>query len=52
MKVPFTTSQALQAIKARLDGVWDNEQLVKLGPLSNNRLEDIRRIINITEVIS
>lgn len=38
--------QRLRAIKARLDGEFDNAELVKLGSLLPSAEEDIRRIIS------
>lgn len=39
----YTKQQAEEAIQARKDGVWDNPQLVRLGPLMTID-EDIQRI--------
>lgn len=44
--VSFTPLQGIKAMKARVDGEWDNRQLMKLGPLSDNEDQDIRRILN------
>ncbi len=45
-KMRFSTLQAKEAIAARINGIWDNPQLKKLGALSANRLTDINRIID------
>lgn len=34
-------TEALQAIEARIKGVWDHPALVKIGPLSSNGTEDV-----------
>lgn len=34
-----------EAIRARIDGEWDNPSLVAIGPLSIDPQEDIRAII-------
>lgn len=41
----YTPGEAVSAIRARLDGVWDDPQLEKLGPLMTDSLEDVRRIV-------
>lgn len=41
----YDADEALKAIRARLDGVWDDTQLVKLGSLMPIAMEDIRRIV-------
>jgi uncharacterized protein (DUF1684 family) len=47
----YTPQQAIEAIKARENGEWDNEQLVKLGPLLTDTKADIMRILALaTEV--
>lgn len=46
--ITFTPLQAIKAMKARIDGDWDNKQLLKLGPLLPDENEDIRRILNCT----
>lgn len=43
MAVWPTTTEAREAIKARIAGVWDNPSLVKLGPLLTTA-EDLTRI--------
>lgn len=43
----YNKLQAFEAIQARINGEWDNEQLMKLGPLSETAL-DIVRIIKET----
>lgn len=45
----YTPLQAIEAIKARIDGVWDNPQLVKLGDLHTDRIDDISTIIDNTD---
>ena len=40
----YTQAQAEEAIKARVDGEWDNKQLMRLGPLTIHTEEDIERI--------
>ena len=42
--VLYSSADALEAISARLDGVFDNPQLLLLGALGDTR-EDIKRII-------
>lgn len=44
----YTPEQALEAINARINGEWDNEQLIKLGPLMPEVIEDIKEIIKKT----
>ena len=46
----YTPAQALEAIRARISGEWDNEQLLKLGALHTNTLEDISRIVEQTNL--
>lgn len=41
----LTVSEALSAIKARIDGEWDNPALVKFGPLSTSVNDDILSIM-------
>lgn len=48
--VQFTPLQAIKAIKARIDGEYDNKWLMKLGPLTEDEDRDIRRIIDCTPV--
>ena len=38
------TLSALKAIVARIDGVYDDPFLVAFGPLSVNRIQDIKEI--------
>ena len=38
------TAQALEAILARINGIWDNEQLMKVGPLDVDEVQDILHI--------
>ena len=35
---------ALKAIVARIDGVWDNPELVEIGPISTDTISDVHRI--------
>lgn len=44
----YTPEQAIEAIKARINGEWDNPQLVKLGALMPDTLADIQHIIENT----
>ena len=39
--------EALEAIRARIEGEFDNEALQSFGVLSNNTLLDIKEIINL-----
>jgi len=41
----FTPVQAIAAIKARIQGVWDDPELLKLGPLSIDSDDDLLLII-------
>lgn len=41
--------RALEAIKARIMGEWDNSALKSTGALSTNLIEDILRIIKLVE---
>lgn len=43
----YTPVEAIEAIKARISGEWDNMQHLKIGALSTT-LEDIGRIIEQT----
>jgi len=42
--------QTLEAIKARINGVWDNPSLVAVGPLTPDVELDIKHIIEYYEV--
>jgi len=42
--------QTLEAIKARVNGVWDNPSLVAVGPLILDAELDIKHIIDFYEV--
>ena len=42
----YTAEQALRAIKARIDGVWDDPDLLAFGERHVNSLEDIEAIVN------
>jgi len=44
----FTHSEAIEAIKARINGEWDNPQLLRIGYLQVDTLEDIKYIIDNT----
>lgn len=41
----FTASEAIQAISARISGAWDDPQLIRLGDLMPDTIEDIKRIL-------
>ena len=41
----MTMSEAARAIRARVDGVFDNPDLMKIGPLSTNLDEDVAEIL-------
>jgi hypothetical protein len=41
----MNTEQKLEAIKALINGEWDNEQLMKIGPLFVDPLENIKTIL-------
>lgn len=51
MEKIYNAKQAIEAMKARRDGVWDNKELKKLGPLSSIIREDFYRILDLTEEI-
>lgn len=36
--------KALEAIRARIDGEWDNESLAQYGELHASMIDDVRRI--------
>jgi hypothetical protein len=40
----LTALRALRAIVARIDGVWDDKDLMVFGPLSTNTLDDVYEI--------
>ncbi len=42
----LTPLEALEAIKARINGVWDNPQLEKIGALFTQETEDIITILS------
>lgn len=44
----YTPKQAIEAINARINGEWDNEQLIKLGTLNTDTLKDIKYILQNT----
>lgn len=44
----FSPSEAIEAITALLDGVWDNEQLMKVGALHIDEVYNIRSILEST----
>jgi len=39
-------TDALEAIRARIDGEWDNPALKKYGPMRASGYEDVRYIAN------
>lgn len=41
----FTPEEAIAAIRARVDGVWDDPRLLKLGALMTDPMDDINRIV-------
>lgn len=41
----MTDSQKLEAIRALINGEWDNEQLLKIGALFVNDIENIKSIL-------
>ena len=45
----FTPSEAIEAMKARINGEWDNPQLLKVGDLRTDSFEDIKYIIELTD---
>lgn len=45
-KNPPREIRALRAIRARIDGAWDDPDLMEVGPLFINPVEDIRRILD------
>lgn len=45
----FTYKQAIEAVRARLNGQWDNQYLLQIGPLSTCETEDILKILNNTD---
>lgn len=40
----YTHKQAIEAIQARINGNFNNFQLMRLGPLTTSTLDDILRI--------
>ncbi len=44
----IAAGMALEAIKARINGEWDNKVLMTFGPLFINTLDDILMIIEQT----
>lgn len=46
-EILYTTTEAFEAIKARINGEWDNIQLMKIGEIGVT-LSDIQRIIEST----
>lgn len=44
----YNILQAFEAIHARVNGIWDNEQLLKLGKLGSTVYPDIFRILKAT----
>lgn len=49
MTLSYTPAQAIAAINARTNGVWDNAQLVRLGPLGMYK-DDVQRILDAVQV--
>ena len=45
----MTKSQALRAVKARIDGRWDDPDLVAIGPLCESVAEDIVYILSLAK---
>ncbi|QNK01698.1 hypothetical protein [Dyella telluris] len=45
----LSQDEKLQAIRARIQGVWDDPALLKVGELSTDPNEDIRRILDAPE---
>jgi len=41
----MSAAEALQAIAARINGVWDDPALLKLGPISTDTQADICAIL-------
>lgn len=41
------TKSVLKAIQARIDGVWDNPELVSFGPLSTDTLQDVKELVEV-----
>lgn len=50
IKKIYTTEQAIDAINSRIHGIYDNKQLLRLGPLFPSEQKDILRIITLTHV--
>lgn len=46
----MTAEEALKAIKARLDGEWDNPCLMELGPLHIDAEDDILHCIDLVDM--
>lgn len=46
ISIHFSPIDALKAIRARLDGDFDNASLIKFGPLSTSKERDIYDIIS------
>lgn len=44
----YNEEQAKEAIQSRINGVWDNPQLKKLGSLNVDKTIDIQRINDLT----
>lgn len=49
MEKIYNSNQAIEAMRARIKGEWDNKELIKLGPLFPIILDDFYRILNLTE---
>ncbi|WP_353645717.1 hypothetical protein [Mesorhizobium sp. WSM2239] len=44
----MTPTQAIHILRARLNGVWDDPELEKLGPLGTLR-QDVERILSMVD---
>jgi hypothetical protein len=43
--VTWSDDERLRAIRARLSGCWDDPALLKLGPLRDDALADVERVL-------
>lgn len=48
----MSDNQKVEAIRARVMGVWDHPQLLKLGPLSADILYDVAAILDFPGEVS
>jgi hypothetical protein len=46
----MTPEEALEAIRARIDGEWDNPCLMQLGPLHTSMQRDILRCLDLADM--